>query len=284
MKIGVTGATGQLGRLVIKYLKEITSADQIVALVRSPKKAADFGVEVRSFDYSKPENMVVALKGIDKLLLISGSEVGKRLEQHTHVIEAAQKAGVKFIAYTSLLRADKSTLVLAGEHLETEKVLKNAGIPFTILRNSWYTENYTGSISQVISSEVLLGSSGYGKISSATRADYAKAAVKILTTEGHEGKTYELAGDKAFTMADMAAEIARQTGKKIVYKNLPVEEYIDALVKTGMPEGYARFFAGTHVATEKGDLFDDGCQLSKLIGRPTTSLAQVIADVLAGPK
>jgi len=281
MKIGVTGATGQLGSLVIEELKGKTSADQIVALVRTPDKAADFGVEVRCIDYNNPENMVDTLKGIDKLLLISGNEIGKRLEQHINVIEAAKKAGVGIIAYTSLLHADTSTLVLAGEHLETEKVLKNSGIQYTILRNGWYTENYTGSISQIISYEVLLGSSGNGKISSATRADFAKAAATVLIGEGHENKTYELAGDESYTMSDMAAEIARQTGKNIVYNNLPVEDYAGVLVKAGLPEGLAQFLAGTHIATEKGDLFDDGRQLSKLTGKPTTSLSQAIADALA---
>ncbi|MBU0474074.1 MAG: SDR family oxidoreductase [Bacteroidetes bacterium] len=282
MKIGVTGATGQLGVKVIKELKEKISTDQIVALVRSPKKAADLGVEVRSFDYNEPDIMVESLKDIDKLLLISSNEIGKRLEQHTNVIEAAQKAGVKFIAYTSLLHAETSSLVLAGEHVETEKVLKSIEIPFTILRHGWYTENYTNSIYGAIAGGVLLGSSGDGKISSATRDDFAKAAAEVLTSEGHEGKTYELAGDEAFTMSDMAAEIAQQTGKNIVYKNLPVAEYATALENAGLPEGIAQFLAGTHVSTEKGDLFDSSHQLSQLIKKPTTSLAQAIADALAG--
>ena len=280
MKIGITGATGQLGRLVVKYLKEKVSADQIVALARTLEKASDLGVEVRKFDYNKPEVMSEALKGVDKLLLISASEIGARVRQHANVIEAAKNAGVSYIAYTSLLRADKSSLSLADEHLETEKLIKNSGIPFTILRNGWYTENYTGSISDVIDHEVLLGSSGEGKISSATRADYALAAATVVTREGLDGKTFELAGDEFFTLSDMAAEISRQTGKNIVYKNLPADEYAQALIKAGTPEGYAQFFAGTHISTEKGDLFDDGHHLSQLTGKPTTTLSQAIKQAL----
>lgn len=279
MKIGITGATGQLGRIVIEKLKAKTAAENLVALVRSPEKAAELGVEARTFDYEKPD--AAALKGIDKLLLISGNEIGKRLEQHTKVIEAAKAAGVKLIAYTSLLRANDSTLALAGEHFGTEQVLEKSGIPYVLLRNGWYTENYTGSLSDIVASGVLYGSAGEGKTASATRADFAEAAVAVLTTEGQEGKVYELAGDDAYTMAELAAEIARISGKSVTYKNLPVEEYVAVLASAGLPEMWAQFYGGTHVSTEKGDLFDNGHQLSKLIGRPTTPLFKAIAESLS---
>jgi NAD(P)H dehydrogenase (quinone) len=281
MKIGITGATGQLGHIIIEKLKEKISAENIVALVRSPQKAKGLGVETREFDYNKPEQLPGALAGIDKLLLISGSEIGKRIQQHTNVIEAAKSAGVKLIAYTSLLRADTSSLILADEHFGTEDVLKKSGIPFVLLRHGWYTENYTGSLANVIALGTLYGSSADGKISSATRNDFAEAAVTVLTSEGHEGKVYELAGDETFTMGDFAEEISRQSGKNIPYVNLPEQEYAQVLEKAGMPEGVARFLANTHISTAKGDLFDDGHQLSKLIGRPTTSLAKAISDVLS---
>ena len=279
MNIGITGATGQLGRIVVEKLKDKGLAETVVALVRSPEKAVGLGVEARMFDYERPDTE--ALIGIDKLLLISSNEIGKRLEQHTKVIEAAKKAGVKLIVYTSLLRADTSTLSLAGEHLGTEQALEASGIPYVLLRNGWYTENNTGSLVDVLSSGVLYGSAGEGKTASATRADYADAAVVVLTTDGHAGKVYELAGDEAYTMAEFAAEATRISGKNVTYKNLTVNEYVAVLVNAGLPEGWAQFYGGTHASTEKGDLFDDGHQLSKLIGKPTTPLFKVMAEVLS---
>lgn len=277
MKIGVTGATGQLGRIVIEKLKEKIAADNIVALVRTPEKADGFGVEARKFDYDQPDTLAGALKGIDKLLLISANEIGKRADQHIHVIEAAKQAGVGQIVYTSLLRADTSTLGLAGEHVVTEKALAELGIPFVIMRHGWYTENNMGMLDQVVSHGVLLGAAGEGKISSAARADYAEADVVILTSEGHSGKVYELAGDETYTMSDMAAVLSDVSGKPVQYMNLPAAEYSAALVNAGLPEFVAQLYAGFHVSTEKGDLFDDGHLLSKLIGRPTTSLKTMIS-------
>ena len=280
MKIGITGATGQLGRIVVQKLKEKTAAGNIVALVRVPQKAADLGVEAREFDYNKPVNLVSALKGIDSLLLISGNEVGQRLAQHSNVIEAAKKAGVKWIVYTSLLHADKSSLSLAREHVATEKLLKESGIPFTLLRNGWYTENYTGSIQGALAGGAFLGSAGNGKISSAARADYAEAAAVVLTGDGHQGKVYELAGDEFYTLADLAAEVSRQRGKNIPYKNLSETEYANTLKSFGIPEGLALAIAGWDIAASKNDLFDDAHGLSKLIGRPTTPLAQTVKEAL----
>jgi NAD(P)H dehydrogenase (quinone) len=282
MKIAITGATGQLGHIVVSKLKEKVSAQNIVALVRSPQKAADLGVEAREANYDKPETLVTALDGIDTLLLISGSEVGKRATQHKNVIEAAKKTGVKWIVYTSLLHADRSTISLAGEHLATEAALKGSGIPFTLLRNGWYTENYTGSIPGALAGGAFIGSAGDGKISSAARADFAEAAVAVLTSNGQEGKVYELAGDDAYTLTDLAAEISRQTGKNIPYKNLPEADYAAALTSFGLPEGLAKAIASWDVSASRGDLFDDSHQLSKLIGRPTTPLSAVVADALKG--
>ena len=282
MKIAITGATGQLGRLVVSKLKEKVAADTIVALVRTPQKATDLGVEVREADYEKPETLGTALQGVDTLLLISGSEVGKRARQHRNVIEAAKQAGVKWLVYTSLLHADKSTLSLAAEHLATEQALKEAGVPYTMLRNGWYTENYTGSIPGALAGGAFVGSAGEGKIAAAARADFAEAAVTVLTSEGHQGKTYELAGDEAYTLSDLAAEISRQTGKNIPYSNLPEAEYAGVLKSFGLLEGLAQAIAGWDVSASKGDLFDDSRQLSKLIGRPTTPLSDTVAETLKG--
>lgn len=282
MKTGVTGATGQLGRFVIEKLKVKIPPENIVALVRSQQKATGLGVETREFDYNKPESLSGVLKGIDTLLLISSNEIGQRARQHANVINAARNAGVKWIVYTSLLHADTSSLSLAGEHLETETALKESGIPFTILRNGWYTENYTGSIGGALGAGAFIGSAGDGKISSASRADFAEAAASVLAGKGHQGKTYELAGDNAYTLSELASEISRQTGKNIPYKNLSETEYAGILKSLGVPEGFALAIAGWDVSASNGDLFDDSRQLSHLTGHPTTSLSVAVSNALKG--
>ncbi len=280
MTIAITGATGQLGRLVVENLKIRTKPADLVALVRTPAKAADLGIAARAADYAQPATLVSALAQVDTLLLISSNEIGSRAAQHRNVIDAAKNAGVRRIVYTSLLHADTSVLNLAGEHLETERLLKASGIAYTILRNGWYTENYTGSIPGALAGGAFIGSAGTGRISSAARVDYAEAAAVVLTSTGHEGKTYELAGDGAYTLADLAAEISRQSGKTIPYNNLPEADYAAVLIGFGLPEGFAQAIASWDVGASKGALFDEGWQLSGLIGRPTTPLSKVVADAL----
>jgi len=280
MTIAVTGATGKLGQLVINKLKTKVAAGGIVALARSTAKASDLGVAVREADYGKLETLDIALRGVGTLLLISSSEVGQRAVQHRNVITAAKKAGVRRVVYTSLLHADTSPLGLADEHRQTEAELKASGIPYTLLRNGWYTENYTGSIAGALAGGAFLGSAGDGRISSAARADYAAAAVAALTDDETAGQTYELAGDEAYTLSDLAAEISRQTGKTIPYKNLSEAEYAAALARLGVPAGFAHAIAGWDAGAAQGALFDDGHQLSKLIGRPTTPLRDVVAAAL----
>lgn len=281
MKIGVTGATGQLGRLVVEKLKERTTSSDLIALVRSPEKAADMGVEAKAFDYTQPDNMPEQLRDVDHLLLISSSEVGQRKAHHQHVIDAAKQAGVKWIVYTSLLHADSSPLSLATEHVETEKMLKESGIPHTILRNGWYTENYMASVPGAVQSGAFIGSAGDGRIASATREDYAEAAAVVLTGEGHVGKLYELAGDDAYTLADLATEISKQTEMDIPYTNMSVADYSGALASAGLPEPVASAFASFDAGAAKGGLFDDKKELSKLIGRPTTALSVAVRRALA---
>ena len=280
MTIAITGATGQLGRLVIAGLAAKGKANSVVALARSAKKTADLGVAVRTADYDKPETLAPALAGIDTLLLISGSEIGKRTPQHQAVIEAAKAAGGNHIVYTSLLKADVSPLSLAEEHRQTEAMIKASGLAYTFLRNGWYTENYTGSIPGALQAGAFVGSAGDGRIASATRADYAEAAVAVLTGTGHAGKTYELAGDTAYTLTDLAAEISKQTGKTIPFQNLPAEEYAKILVSVGLPEGFAAALASFDADAAKGALFHDSKDLSTLIGHPTTPLSDAVAAAL----
>lgn len=284
MKTGVTGATGQLGGLVVEKLKEKGLASSVVALVRNPEKAAALGVEAREFDYNSPAKLVDALKGIEKLILISGNELGKRAEQHANVIEAAKKAGVKWVVYTSLLQADTSSLSLAPEHYATEKALQASGLTYTILRNGWYTENYTGSVAGAVAAGAFIGSAGEGKISSAARADFADAAVAVVTGTGHENKVYELAGDESYTLAELAAEISKQTGKAIPYNNLPETDYANILKSFGLPELFAEAIASWDTGASKGDLFNESRQLSKLIGKPTTPMAETVKAALAATK
>ncbi len=277
--IVVTGATGQLGHLVIKALLKKVPASSIVAAVRNVEKARDIaalGVQVRHADYSQPASWVTALKGADKVLLISSSEIGQRAIQHRAVIDAAKKAGVKLLAYTSVLRADTSPLGLAAEHKETEAYIRASGVPFVLLRHGWYTENYTAGIPGALAHGAVYGCAGNGRIASATRADYAEADAAVLTADNQAGKVYELAGDTAYTLAELAAEISRQSGKNIGYVNLPEVEYKNVLVKVGLPEVVADLLSDSDTGASKGGLFDDGHQLSKLIGRPTTPLATVV--------
>lgn len=283
MKIAITGATGQLGQLVIQSLLKNTAAANIVALVRNESKAADLkakGIELRLFDYDTPATLASALSGIDKLLLISANEVGRRTPQHKAVIDAAQQAGVPYIAYTSLLNADHSTLGLAQKHRETESLIKASGLQYTFLRNNWYSENYLAGVTHTVEIGTLYGAAGEGKISSAARADYAEAAAKVLTTSGHENKIYELAGSTSFTLADLAGDIADVSGKEITYQNLSAEDYTQALTQAGLPAGLVDIIVDADIQTEKGAMFSDSKDLEQLIGHPTTAIKEQVAAIL----
>ena len=281
--IAVTGATGQLGRLVIDTLLKTVNPQEIVALVRDPLKAQDLGakgVDVRQADYNQPETLRSALVGVQRLLLISSSEVGQRTTQHRAVIEAATASGVQLLAYTSLLHADKSTLGLAVEHRDTERALAESGLNYVLLRNGWYSENYTASVPSAVEHGAILGSAQAGRISSAARKDYADAAAAVLTREGQAGKVYELAGDESYTLAELATEVAKQSGKNVVYNDLPQEQYQAVLIGLGLPAALAGLLADSDAAAAEGDLFDDSRQLSQLLGRPTTPIAQSVSAAL----
>lgn len=280
MTIAITGATGKLGEIVVEKFKARIGAEPIIALARRPEKAAALGVEVRAFDYNATATLAPSLAGIKQLLLISGSEIGQRTAQHKAVIDAAKAAGVKHIAYTSFLRAAENPAPVTPEHAATEELLAASGLSTTLLRNGWYTENYAMSFAAAHEHGALIGASGDGKISAATREDYADAAVAVLTDPTKQGKTYELVGDDAFTMAEAAAELSRQTGKEIPYVNMKEADYAVALAQTGMPPEVAAFLATMDTATATGALFDDSKALSNLIGRATTPLSAVVTGLL----
>ena len=281
--IVITGATGNLGQHVIASLLTSVPAANLIAAVRTPAKAADLaalGVQVRQADYNDGASLDAAFKGATKILLISSSEVGQRAQQHQNVIDAAKRAGVSLLAYTSVLRADTSPLGLAAEHVVTEAAIRAAGLPYSFLRNGWYLENHTEHLAPVLEHGVVLGAAQDGRFSSAARADYAAAAAAVLTAAQPQA-IYELAGDHGFTLTEYAAEVARQSGKAIVYKDLPQADFKAALVSVGVPEGFADLLADSDAGAAKGGLEDHGKQLSALIGRPTTTLAEAVKAALA---
>ena len=282
--IAVTGATGNLGGLVVHDLLDrgVPPSD-VVAAVRSPETAADLaekGVQVRNADYDQPETLQTAFDGVDRLLLISSSEVGQRVPQHQNVVDAAEDNDVDLLAYTSMLRADTSPMELATEHRATEDALRESDLSVVLLRNGWYLENYTEQLDQALERGALVGSAGDGRISAAARADYAAAAAAVLTEDGHAGAAYELGGDEAFTMDDLTAEITRQSGTEVVYHDLPVEEYKEVLVEAGLPEPQAAVFADSDRGIAEGHLYTESDDLHRLIGRPTTSMEEAVADAL----
>jgi NAD(P)H dehydrogenase (quinone) len=276
MTIAITGATGHLGRLAIAALK--ARGAQPIALARDPGKAADLGVEARAFDYTKPDP--VALKGVDTLVLISSNDFNDRAGQHRNVIAAAKAAGVTRILYTSILKGDQSPMILAQDHIATEAALADSGLSATILRNGWYTENYTGALGAAIQHGAMIGAAGEGRINSAARKDYAEAIAVTALDAAHAGKTYELAGDVAHSGADLAAAVTKAAGKPVTYVSMPQADYAKALIGFGLPDGFATVLADSDARAGQGALADESRTLSRLIGRPTTSIAETIAASL----
>ncbi|MBF6211249.1 SDR family oxidoreductase [Nocardia puris] len=281
MTVAVTGASGQLGRLVVEEL--LRAGVTPVAIVRDPDKVAGLaerGVDVRRADYSDAEALDRALAGVDRLLLISGNEFGERITQHTNVIRAAERAGLDLLAYTSIPRATESPLVLAQEHRGTEAVLAESTVPHVLLRNGWYWENYLGGLAHAVESGVLSGAAGTGTVAAATRADYAAAAARVLTTDGHAGQVYELGGDR-LTYSELAQVISEASGKPVRYENLSEADYAAALVQAGLPEPYAKVLADADAGVAGGWLDVTSGDLEKLIGRAPTPPVEVFRAALA---
>lgn len=281
----VTGASGHLGRLAVHALLERgLSASDVVATARNTEDVADLaelGVETRTADYSDPISLKEALAGVDRVLLVSSSAVGERVAQHANVIDAAKDAGVELLAYTSITRADSSTMALAEEHRATEELLAASGLPTVLLRNSWYLENYTAQLATVLEHGVVLGAAGEGRVSAATRADYAAAAAAALVADGEAGRVHELGGDTSFTLAEYAAAVSAESGTEVAYRDLSAEDYQAALTGAGLPEPYAAILADSDLALARGELHTDSGDLARLIGRPTTTPVEAIRAALA---
>ncbi|MGQ0567374.1 MAG: NAD(P)H-binding protein [Gemmobacter sp.] len=275
--IAVTGATGHLGRLTLDALKTRAPGATLVALARNPAAVTD--EQARAFDYTQADPQ--ALAGVDVLVLISSSSFDDRAGQHRAAIDAARAARVGRVVYTSILKGDASPMKIAADHVVTESHLRASGLPFTILRNGWYTENYTGSLGGALQAGAMIGAAGEGRIASAARADYAEAAA-VAAGPGHDGMVYELAGDTGHTMAEMAAEVSRLTGRAIPYNSLPEAVYAGILESFGLPPGFAALLADADAQAAHGALVDDSRTLSRLIGRPTTPMAKTVAAAVAG--
>jgi len=286
MSIVITGATGRLGHHVLQVLLERdVPAEEIVAAGRSIEKLEDVaaqGVRVTPMDYDDPASVAAALAGASKVLLIASSEVGKdRPGQHRTVIEAAKAEGVELLAYTSTVNADVNATVLGEDHRATEAILADAGVPYTLLRNGYYFENWTDQIQGTLAQGALVGSAGEGRVNAATRRDLAEAAVAVLLGEGHAGKVYELGGDVAFTVAELAAQITAVTGTTVVYNDLPAEQYVAMLTSFGIPGALAGILADSDQGLARGELLAEGDDLRTLIGRPTTTPADAVRAAVA---
>jgi NAD(P)H dehydrogenase (quinone) len=284
MPLLITGATGNLGRLVVEQLLAAgVPAGDITATGRATDKVkdlADRGVQVRAVDFGDPAAVRAAVAGADRVLLVSAMEPGGRVALHRNVIDAAREAGTGLLAYTSIVNADTTTIRLAADHQATEQLLRDSGVPYVLLRNSWYHENYTDRLPAFLAQGAIPGSAGEGRISAAARADYAAAAVRVLTTDGHAGQAYELGGDEPFTLAQLAAEITAQSGKEVRYTDLPEAEYAEALKAHGAPELIAHMVAETDAATAHGALYTASGDLTALTGRPATTLSAAVGAAL----
>lgn len=280
MTIAITGVSGQLGSLALAHLKTITSKDRLIGLARHPEKLEGLGIASRSFDYKSPATLVPALEGVSTLVLISSSDFEDRVGQHANVIDAARTAGVSRIVYTSILKADRSPLLIAQDHQKTEALISNSGLAATIVRNGWYTENWTSTLSGAMAAGALVGSAGSARFTPAARIDYAHALAQVAADDAYKGRVLELAGDEGFTLAELAAEVSRQTGTALPYQDLPPEVYQGILEQVGLPAAFAHLLVDVDLKAVEGWLADDSGTLSSLLGRPTKRLDEIVRAAL----
>jgi NAD(P)H dehydrogenase (quinone) len=283
VKVLVTGATGQLGSRIVQHLAKQLPAGSVVAGGRNAAKAP-VGVEFRKLDYTDPASIDAALVGVNRVVLVSGTDVGKRVPQHKAVIDAATRAGVQLLGYTSILKADSNPFLLATEHRGTEEVLAAGKLPYILLRNGWYSENYTSTAAMTIQAGVIRSASANARFSTAPRDDYAAAAAALILRDDHKpGQAYELAGSSNFSKQELAELLSRKSGKQVVVENLSESEYVASLVQVGLPEPIAKILADSDSKSAAGWLFDDSRTLERAIGRPTVTLEKTLDGVLAAP-
>jgi NAD(P)H dehydrogenase (quinone) len=285
VSIVITGATGQLGRLAVEQLLGAgVPADQIVATGRDIAKlgelAAKHGVQTRQADLADPASLAAAFAGADKVLLVSTTTPSERFDNHRRAIDAARNAGVSLLVYTSTLNASDAEMLLADAHRQTENYLRDSGVPFVILRNGWYLENYTAQLPLIAEHGALLGSAKEGRVSAASRRDYATAAAAVLTRDGHAGATYELGGD-AFTLSELATSISEVLGDPVSYRDIPVEDYVNVLRSAGLPDEVAETVADADAGLARGELFTNSRDLERLLGQPATTRQQALAEAAA---
>ncbi|MGG1679883.1 SDR family oxidoreductase [Neobacillus sp. NRS-1170] len=285
MKMLVTGATGKLGTKVVETLLKTVPASHLAVSVRNPEKAAELqarGVEVRQGDFDRPETLDSAFAGIDRLLLISADGDNEtRIRQHTDAVAAAERAGVKFIAYTSLANASETTMFLAPPHVATEAAILKTGIPFSFLRNNWYLENEIPSIQGVLAGAPWVTSAGSGKVGWALQQDYAEAAAAVLAGDGHENTIYELSG-KPVSQEELVSALSTVLGKEIPVQQVDDATYADIMKGAGLPDFLIPFLVGIQKGIRDGALEIESNDFEKLLGRPAISINEALTRIVNG--
>ena len=258
MSIVITGASGQLGRLTAELVLARVPASEVTLTTRRPEALSDFvgrGARVRQADFDRPETLAEAFAGGERLLLISADVVGRRVAQHRAAIEAAREVGVRHVAYTSYLNpVAENPAVITPDHRDTEEALRESGLAWTALRNAFYAEYQVPAGAQAIATGQLIHNNGEGRIAYVSREDCAAAAAAVLTTEGHEGKAYDITGPESLSFAEAAERISAATGREIRHVDVPPEAARQGMLSSGMPEWQVDVSLGLLAAVREGAL------------------------------